>query len=135
MGQYAGRQSHEQQVHYLRKTVNYNDAGIAAGVAHNAALPPGAQIIGIFTNVTVAFNAGTTNSLVVGKTQGGNEIATAADTVCGTAGFKSTTTGCAIDPTTLTADTPVYFAYTQTGAAATQGRAVITIAYTPPNDQ
>ncbi len=122
---------HTQQVHYLRKTVNYNDAGIAGGVIIGT-LPAGAQIVDIAVNVKTAFNAATTNNLLLGTSAAGNQIATTTDTAAGTAGFKRVTTGGAL---TLAADTDVYVAYTQTGTAASAGVATIVIAYAPDNDK
>ncbi len=122
---------HTQQIHYLRKTVNYNDAGIAGGVIIGT-LPAGAQIVDIAVNVKTAFNAATTNNLLLGTSAAGNQIATTTDTAAGTAGFKRVTTGGAL---TLAADTDVYVAYTQTGTAASAGVATIVIAYAPDNDK
>lgn len=125
------RQYHTQQTHYLRKTVNFNDAGIASGVLMGT-VPSGAQITDIVVNVKTAFNAGTTNVLVVGTSAGGNQIATTSDTAAGTPGFKRVTTGGALS---IAADTDVFVAYTQTGTAATAGVATIVIAYAPDNDK
>ncbi len=122
---------HTQQIHYLRKTVNYNDAGIAGGVIMGT-LPAGAQIVDIVVNVKTAFNAATTNNLLLGTSAAGNQIATTTDTAAGTAGFKRATTGGAL---TLAADTDVFVAYTQTGTAASAGVATIVIAYAPDNDK
>lgn len=122
---------HTQQIHYLRKTVNYNDAGIAGGVIIGT-LPAGAQIVDIAVNVKTAFNAATTNNLLLGTSAAGNQIATTTDTAAGTAGFKRVTTGGAL---TLAADTDVFVAYTQTGTAASAGVATIVIAYAPDNDK
>ena len=71
MAQATPRQFHTQQVHYLRKTVNWNDANIATGVLMGT-LPNGAQIVDIAVNVVTAFNAGTTNNLLLGTAAGGN---------------------------------------------------------------
>lgn len=128
MAQTTPRQFHTQQVHYLRKTVNWNDANIAAGVLMGT-LPAGAQIVDIAVNVVTAFNAATTNNLLLGTAAGGNQIA---DTAAGAAGFKRATTGGALN---LAGDTDVFATYTQTGTAATAGKANIVIAYAPNNDQ
>ncbi len=131
MAQATPRQFHTQQVHYLRKTVNYNDANIAGGVLIGT-LPAGAQIVDIAVNVLTAFNAATTNNLLLGTAAGGNQIATTGDTAAGTPGFKRATTGGALN---LASDSDVFVTYTQTGAAATAGKANIVIAYAPNNDQ
>ena len=131
MAQATPREFHTQQVHYLRKTVNWNDANIATGVLMGT-LPNGAQIVDIAVNVVTAFNAGTTNNLLLGTAAGGNQIATTGDTAAGAAGFKRATTGGALS---LAADTDVYATYTQTGTVASAGKANIIIAYAPNNDQ
>ena len=59
------RELHTQQVHYLRKRVNYNDASIGSGVVMGT-LPAGAMIVSQNVRVSTAFNAGTTNALNVG---------------------------------------------------------------------
>jgi len=126
-----GRQLHEQQTHFLRKTVNYNDSGIAGGVQMPAALPAGARITAIRVYVDTAFNAGTTNNLLIGTTAGGNDVATTSDTAAGTAGYKSVTTGLT---KTFAADSSIYVAYTQTGTPATAGAATIIIEFVPNID-
>jgi hypothetical protein len=133
---FNARQFHTQQTHYLRFPVTFNEANIATGVVKGT-LPAGSQILDIGVNITTAFNAGTTNVLVLGSTAGGTNIATNAETVPGTLGFKRCTTGCALSPLAapLSADTDVFAQYTQTGAAATAGAATIVIAYIPNNDR
>src|SRR4051812_635515 len=82
------RQLHTQQTHYLRKKVNYNDSNIANGVLVGT-LPAGSMIdYGSHIKVTTAFNAGTTNVLVVGTTAGGNDISATGTSIAGTAGTK-----------------------------------------------
>lgn len=128
-----GRKNSSQQVGYLRFKVNYNDAGIAAGVRKQA-LPKGAIIIGTDCHVGTAFNAGTTNVLTVGGGTNFNEIIAAADvdetTIALTQNVKPTTTF--LGP--LAADTDVYVKYAQTGTAATAGVATVVIKYICDND-
>ena len=122
-----GRFGHEQQVYYLKATVNYNDTNIANGNVLGT-LPIGAQIVDIVVAIDTAFNAGTTNNLLLGTAAGGNQIAATADTAAGVAGGKRVTTGLALaEPT---ADQNVFVTYTQTGAAATAGKARIAIMFT-----
>lgn len=122
----TSRQLHMQLVHYFRKRVNYNDAGISAGVLFGT-LPAGAMLVGNFVRVNTAFNAGTTNALNVGTTAGGTQIFTDA----ATAGARSP----AIPNLSFAADTDLFVAYAQTGAAATAGQADIVIEFVPNNDQ
>lgn len=120
------RTLHHQHVHYFRKRVNYNDAGISAGVLFGT-LPAGAMLVGNFVRVSTAFNAGTTNALNVGTTAGGTQIFTDA----ATAGARSP----AIPNLTFATDTDLFVAYAQTGTAATAGVADIVIEFVPNNDQ
>ncbi|MCA6114249.1 hypothetical protein J6524_04805 [Bradyrhizobium sp. WSM 1738] len=129
----SARQYREQQVHYLRFLVNYNDAGIAAGVKKQT-LPKGAIIVGTDVHNATAFNAGTTNVLTVGGGTNFNEIVAAGD-------VDETATGLTqnIKPTStflgpLAADTDVYVKYTQTGTAATAGKATVIVKYVVDND-
>jgi hypothetical protein len=125
------RQLHTQQVHYIRKRVRYNDAGISGGVLAGT-VPAGAQLLGIHARITTAFNAATTNNLLVGTTAGGNDIMVTGESLAGATGFKSGTTGQAV---TFAADTDLYVAYTQTGTAATAGDGYVIITFAPNNDQ
>lgn len=130
----TARQSAEQQVHYLRFTVNYNDTGIATGNGKQY-LPKGAVIIGTDVVVTTAFNAATTNVLSIGtEASTYTNIVTTAQAIAGTAGLKANLapTGLALGP--LAADAQVFALYTQTGTAATAGVAVIVVKYIPNND-
>lgn len=127
----SARQYQTHQVHYLRRTVNFNDAGIATGVRFDNPLPAGAQILPLAStiNIRTAFNATTTNNLLVGTTAGGNNICATADSAAGTAGVKTLALATVGNNGFVTADTDLWITYTQTGTAATQGVAVVTIAY------
>lgn len=116
---------HSQQVHYYRKRVNYNDAGISVGVVF-ATLPAGAMIVSQNVRVSTAFNAGTTNALNVGTTAGGTQLFTDA----ATAGARSPT----IANLSFATDTDLFVQYAQTGTAATAGVADIVIGFCPNND-
>ncbi len=126
------RVHHQQLVHYFRKTVNFNDAGIASGVLMGT-LPAGAQIVDAVVNVETAFNAATTNVLTAGTNSTSfDNIVGASDVSEGSAGAARATAGLALE---FTADTDVYAKYTQSGTAATTGKAHIVISYVPNNDQ
>jgi hypothetical protein len=122
-----------QLVHYLRIAVNYNDPGIAAGVAKQT-LPAGAIIIGTDVLVTTVFNAATTNVLTVGCAGVADNIVAAADANEAALGLTQNIkpTGTALVP--LAADSLVKVAYTQTGAAATTGKAIVIVKYVVDND-
>jgi hypothetical protein len=129
----TARKNALQLVHYLRFTVNYNDAGIATGVGKQV-LPAGAIIIGTDVHVATAFNAATTNVLTVGTTGVFTEIVSAAALNEGATGLTQNIapTGIMLGP--ITADTQVFVSYTQTGTAATAGQATFVIKYIPNND-
>jgi hypothetical protein len=130
----TARQLPYQVVHTLRIKVNYNDAGIAAGVGKQW-LPKGAIITSTSVHVGTAFNAGTTNVLTVGTNAGNyDNIVAAADAdetaLAITNAIKPT--GTALGP--LAADARVFVKYTQTGTAATAGSATVLIHYVPDTD-
>lgn len=131
----AARQSHNQQIHYLRFAVTYSDAGIATGVSKQT-LPVGAVIVGTDVVVGTTFNAQTTNVLTVG-TNGttANNIIASGDVDETTAGLTKSVspTGAALGA--LASDLPVWVKYTQTGTAATQGAAIVIVKYVPNNDR
>ena len=135
MTTFAARQSVDQQVHYLRFVVNYNDASISGGARAYGALPAGAIVIGTDCYINTVFNAVTTNVLTCGtNTTTSNNIFAAADVDETATGLTQNVkpTGTALGP--LSADTDVYVKYTQTGTAATTGKAYIVIKYIPDND-
>lgn len=110
-------------VHYLRKTVNYNDTGISSGVLIGT-LPAGAQITDIVVNVETAFT-GTSPTLTVGTNATSyDNIAGSADINEASATGQRVTTGLSLK---FAADTDVYAKYTVTSGTA--GKAHIVIAY------
>lgn len=117
---------HTQQIHFYRKRVNYNDAGIGVGVIF-ATMPAGAMLTALNVRVNTAFNAATTNALNVGTTAGGTQIFTDV----ATAGARSP----AIPNISFAVDTDLFLQYAQTGAVATAGQADIVINYAPNSDQ
>ncbi len=128
----AARDLQMQAVHYLRKTVSFNDTGIAEGLPFANPLPAGAEILRTTVKVKTAFNAGTTNVLTVGTTGTGVDIVAAADVNEASVASTSVATGAAL---TFASDTPIYVAYAQTGTAASAGRATIIVEYVVNNDQ
>lgn len=128
------RQYHQQMVHYCRKAVNFNDAGIATGVKFGT-LPAGAIIIGTDVHVTTVFNAVTTNVL----TAGGNsatwtDIVAAADVNEAATGLTKDISPTGSSLGVIAADRDIYALYTQTGTAATTGLAQIIVKFIPNND-
>jgi len=94
-----------------------------------ATIPAGAQIVDINIDVTTAFDAGTTNTVTVGKT--GSAAAFVTATSVGSAGRASVaTTGVySAWANTGTSDVSAIITYSQTGTAATAGAARVTIVY------
>lgn len=131
----VARQYVEQMVHYIQFTINYNDTNVSTGAGITQPwLPKGASIL--FTNVFIAtsFNAGGTNAITVGTNASSyNNIVSAAD-VADTVASKATTVFRGGDLVKLSADTELFYTYAQTGAAATAGKAYVTIAYIVDND-
>ncbi len=129
----VARQYQAQLVHYARFAVNYNDAGISAGVTKQT-LPSGALVIGTDVWNSASWNANSTNVLTVGLngTTANNLVASGDVNEASAQMFSN------IAPTTgpLTADTPIYVKYTQTGpTVATSGSATIVVKYIPGNDR
>jgi len=92
-------------------------------------LPANAQIIDINIDTTTAFNAGTTNTVTVGKTGSAAAFVTATDV--GTVGRENVaTTGVYSAWATVgTSDIDATVTFAQTGTAATAGAARVTIVY------
>ncbi|WP_316214134.1 hypothetical protein [Bradyrhizobium sp. SZCCHNR2032] len=129
-----GRRNASQQVGYLRFKVNYNDPGVASGNLKQW-LPKGAVLIGTDVVVLQPFNAATTNVMTVGSAAGGfADIVAAADVAENAVGLTQNIkpTGAMLGP--LAADTQIGVMFTQTGAAATAGSAVVIVKYVCDND-
>ena len=125
----AARQDPRQVVNTLKKTVNFNDPGISAGVAFDNYLPQNAFIENVLVEVVVVFNAATTNVLTVGTVGPSyNNIVAAADINEGVTGVTQVPRALGRS-LTASADVLPYAMYTQTGTAATTGQAIIVIFY------
>jgi len=102
------RQFDWQATHYLRKAINWNDANIGtADKVKVGILPKLASIVGVWMEIVTPFNAGGTNVVTVGSNPGNDNAG----------------------------DTTLFALYTQSGAAASQGQAIIIVEYVPNNDQ
>jgi hypothetical protein len=106
-------------------TVTFDTAGVATGVEIGI-LPAGAQIIQCLVNVETAFNAASTNVLVVGYGASLDEIVAAGGVDESSATAQAVATGLGLEHTV---DRVIKAKYTQTGTAATAGRARIVIVY------
>jgi hypothetical protein len=136
-----------QVIQTFRKTVNFSDANISAGVKF-AAIPQGAYITNMRCYVTTAFNAATTNVLTIGTTATGTDIlagGVTANTNCNPAATGNQVLGAAAGvglgvtggatATGSTGGFDLFVRYTQTGTAATTGSVTYVIDFVPNNDQ
>lgn len=110
----------------ITATVAYTDtSAVTIGT-----LPAGAQIISINIDVTTAFNAGTTNTVTVGKT--GSAAAYVTATSVGSAGRASVASTGVYSAWANVGTNDVDYAtvtFSQTGTAASAGAARVTIVY------
>lgn len=115
-------------MHVLRLDVAFNTA--PSGTAQLiGTLPKGACVHATTIGVKAAFNAGTTNVLIVGT-------AADDDALVAAAGVDETAVAVTrVAPATLAgnvasaADTPLYVKYTQSGTAASAGSAWVAVEY------
>ena len=125
----GARQDPRQVINSLKKTVNYNDAGISSGIAFDNGIPAGAFITNVMVEVVTAFNAGTTNVLTVGTNSTSfNNLVAAGDVDEAATGVTVVTRGYGRS-IAASADLVPYVKYTQTGDAATTGQAVVVVTY------
>lgn len=121
------REYHTQQIHYLRKSIAYNDTfPVTVGK-----LPAGALIVKPISGVQVntVFNAATTNVLDIGTDS--NDDLYGTDLALGTATFVPLDEAVSM---VVAAETLITATYAQTGTAATAGAGEVVIAYIPDND-
>lgn len=121
-------------VGYLRRTVNFDTpyADVPGG-ANTYGVPlggleAGASVIGVDVVIETAFNAATTNVLVVGTVDDDDGFAATAGTVPGTPGFKPNLQG-ALSGIPLASNKVCFAKYTQSGTAATTGKATIIVKF------
>lgn len=123
-----------QQVNYMRKTVSFDTPGIASGIPFSNWLPKGAQILRTVVVIQTVFNAQTTNVLTVGQNSTSyNDIVASGDVDETVLGATTVLTGAKLNA--LAADAQPYIKYTQTGTAASTGKACVVIEYAPNNDE
>lgn len=125
----TARQYHQQMTHYLRGAVAYNTVASGETVSLGT-IPSGAVITSVDVLVETAFNAGTTNVLIVGNASDDDAYLAAGD-------VDETATGLTRYSTKgakVSADTEILAEYTQSGTAASAGAATIIVHYVPDND-
>lgn len=125
----SARKPYHRMATYISKTINYNTPGVGtAATVSVGTLPEGCLVLETIVRVRTAFNAATTNVIIVGTAADDDEFieATDVDESALDTTFSDRSAGIV-----LTADTEVFVQYTQTGTAATAGVADIVVLYIP----
>jgi len=115
-------------VAHIRRTVNYDMPGIGTTGIPIGALEAGAVPGYAMVYVHTAFNAATTNNLLLGTVDDDDGFVVTGGSLAGATGFKGQLTG-ALTGIPLAADKVVYAKYTQTGTAATAGKAMVLLEF------
>jgi hypothetical protein len=124
----AARQDPRQVSNTLKKTTNWNDFGIAAGVAFDNYLPQAAFILRVLTEIVVAFN-GTTPVYTVGTVGAAfNNIVAAGDVNPALAGVYESTRALGRALTAAAAVVPVAKS-TNGGGGPSAGQAITVIEF------
>lgn len=110
-----------------RFTFSYNTPGIGTGVFWFR-FPNRGMITQCGGNVEVAFNAATTNVVTVGYGVNLDEIIATADLNEASASFQAIAGPLSLE---FTEEKDFYVKYTQTGTAATAGKATLLLSYVP----
>ena len=108
----------------LRKHIAFNSTGAATGLSMGA-VPAGAIITAVKVLVNAAFNAASTNVLVVGTAADDDAYLAAGDCNEAAVGFTVSTAKAA----KVASDTEVFVKYTESGTAATAGNADVMVEY------
>lgn len=129
----SNRQDPRQVPNTIKRTLNATASDIAAApigtLPSGNPLPQGAFIIDVLVEVVTAFNAATTNVLLMGTNSASfnNMVATGDVDLTTTGVYRvSRGTGRAL---LNAADTGIYAIFVQSGTTATTGSAVITVTY------
>lgn len=125
----AARKPYQYLATYISKSFAYDTPGIGtAATVQVGTLPAGCLVLETIVRVRTAFNAATTNVIIVGTSDDDDEFIEAADVDESTAGttFSARSAGLV-----MTSDTPVYVKYSQTGTAASAGEADVVVLYIP----
>lgn len=108
------------------QTITYGADGTATTLF---TVPAGSQILSLHIDVTTAFNAGTTNTVKIGKTGAATQFVTATDVTSLGRASVATTGAYANWANVGTSDVTLIATYNQTGTAASTGAARITVVY------
>lgn len=129
MGNYwtnAVRHPEDVGVGHIRRTVSFDQSGLAAGIPVGA-LEKGSIPLRAYAVIETAFNAGTTNVLVLGSAADDDGLVTSANSAAGATGLKAGTGALLGAP--LAADTVFFAKFTQTGTAASAGKATLVVEF------
>jgi hypothetical protein len=122
------RRDSRQVTNTLKRILNFNDSD-AALAAFFSSIPAGAVVTKVLVVVLTAFNA-TTNTFSLGQNGGHNDMAAVGDVNLGVTGAYDIERGVGLAAIiNATADVAISAVYTQTGAAATAGKALIMVEY------
>lgn len=120
------RKLQTQQIHQISRTINYNDAGITAGVQVGT-LPAGACLDKTMVQTSTAFNGTTSVTLSVGTTATGTQLINATDVRTAAARVDTVVPIASAGP--LAADTPIYASVTFGGTTGSAGVATVIVTY------
>jgi len=125
----AARDYHTKQTTYLSYNINFATFSGTTSVKMGT-VPANAALLRAFTNMSVAFNAGTNNQISLGTASSGTQLASAANGPA-TVGTTSVTltAGSAQAPT---ADQDIWLTAAFTGAAPTTGNGYVYLEYATP---
>lgn len=114
---------------YLRGTVKFSDTGVATGIdlEKGRGIPAGSFHLATYIHVKTAFNAASTNVLVVGTSADDDAYVAAGDVAEGTVAMTRVN-----GKGYIAADTVPLVKYTQSGTAATAGEAEIVFEFIAP---
>ncbi|BCJ90356.1 hypothetical protein IZ6_10910 [Terrihabitans soli] len=113
-------------VGHIRRTVTFDQKSVDTGIPVGA-LEAGTVPLRAYAVIETAFNAATTNVLVLGSAADDDGLVTSANAVAGSLGLKAGTG--ALLGTPLAADTVFFAKYTQTGTPATTGKATFVVEF------
>jgi len=124
----AVRHPEDMGVGHIRRTITFDASGVGTGLGIPiGALEAGAIPIRAYVTIQTAFNAATTNVLVVGTDDDDDGFVTSTNAAAGTVGLKAGTGALLGFP--LATNEVVYVKYTQTGTAATTGKATAVVEF------
>lgn len=137
MGDYwtnAVRHPEDVGVGCIRRTVNFDSPGLATGVLPIGALEAGCIPLLAHATVVTAFNAGTTNVLTLGTLAVPDGFIAAAGITEATPALYPNLVG-TLSGVPLEVNTVIYAKFTQTGTAATTGKAVLMLTFVNKREQ